>query len=328
MNEHNNNLELNLPALLLPDERKDWAAWIEKQLVGAELVKVVEQLIVLGGTHPPSMSLQTWLGKDRENLLKRGLKEDIGQSRIEDLVRNPALLLELQELVLLEGEDYWLHLPKSSAQQELEYAIMQKVMTQLESPRDSSTSLESLAKRVDQALDPVNRESPQVVRQSEPASGTRRNRSNGLAWMAMAAVAAAVMWIIVNPFLQPPSGEFFAALELQSPIATPQLALKRMAQRVNQDWKRGLNDPKALKQQLESFRDSCDFLIDGPLVKTLDGLPVATQDDIRQRCRKWQERASELILALDSGNPAKDIQSGADEMIGKLINKLNEIAQT
>jgi hypothetical protein len=328
MNEYDPKFESILPALLLPDERKEWAAWIEKQLMGTELVRVVEQLIVLGGNHPAVLSLEAWLGEDRNNVLEHGLQKDIAQSRIEDLVRNPALLLELQELVLLEGDNYWLQLPKSSAQQELENSIAQKVSTQLNLPSDISIPLQSLAKQVNHSLDPVNREVRPAIRPSESVVETNKNRTNGWTWAALAATAAAVMWMILNPFSPPSNGQFFAALELQTPAATPQQALQRMALRVDQDWKRGLTDPKALQRQLEVFRDSCDFLIDGPLVKSLDGLPTATQDDIRQRCKKWQEKASELIAALASGNPVNDVQTGADEMIGKLINKLNEIAQT
>lgn len=328
MNEHDSKLKSILPALFLPDERTEWAAWIEKQLMGTELVRVVEQLIVLGGNHPPVLSLEAWLGEDRNNVLDHGLQKEISQSRIEDLVRNPALLLELQELVLLEGDNYWLQLPKSSAQQELENSIAQTLSNQLDLLGNSVAPLQSLAKQVDQALDSSNPEVRPAARPSTMVSETTKNRTHGWTWAALMAAAAAVLWMIFNPFSPPSNGQFFAALELQTPTATPQQALQRMAQRVDQDWKRGLTDPKALQQQLEVFRDSCDFLIDGPLVKSLDGLPTATQDDIRQRCKKWQEKASELIAALASGNPVNDVQTGADEMIGKLINKLNEIAQT
>jgi hypothetical protein len=332
MNEHDSNLNLIVPALCLPDERRDWAAWLEKQLVGSELEKLVEQLVVLGGKHPPDITLQAWLAGDRSNILSRGLQKDIAQARIETLVRNPALLLELQELILLEGEAYWLRLPKSPAEQAFEKSVMQTVLAQIDSaPTASGTSAPGSL-----ALSPLDnssttgfntRDDQPVIRSSSAATATPKNRSTWFALGVIAATAAAIMVILFNPFAPPEKREFFAAAELQAPVATPQESLLRMASQVEKDWKPNLTDTKALQRQLVAFRDSCDLLIYGPLLESLKGLPNDKRDLVVNRCQAWKKTATELIDSLDAGGAVSEIQPKADEMIKKLTAKLMEIAQ-
>jgi|GEM_PF-5321262 len=335
MNEHDSNLELIVPALCLPDERRAWAAWLEKQLVGSELPKLVEQLIVLGklsGNRPPEITLQDWLAGDKANILSRGLQKDIAQARIEALVRNPALLMELQELILLEGEEYWLRLPKSSADQAFEKSVMQKVLARIDSAPNPSgaTALSSLASGpLDNSSSTAlaKKEVQPVVRSSSVGTARPNSRSTWFALGAIAATAAAVMLILFNPFTVPKKGEFFAALELQAPAATPQESLLRMASQVSKDWKSNLTDAKALRRQLVAFRDSCDFLIYGPLLKSLEGLPDEKRELVVSRCQAWKKTATELIDSLEAGGSVGEIQPKADEMIKKLNAKLLEIAQ-
>jgi len=335
MNEHDSNLNLIVPALCLPDERRDWAAWLEKQLVGSELPKLVEQLIVLGklsGKHPPDITLQDWLAGDKANILSRGLQKDIAQARIEALVHNPALLMELQELICLEGEEYWLRLPKSSADQAFENSVMQKVLARIDSASNPSgaTALSSLASGpLDNSSSTAlaKKDVQPVVRSSSVGTARPKSRSTWFALGAIAATAAAVMLILFNPFAPPEKGEFFAAAELQAPVATPQESLLRMASQVEKDWKPNLTDTKALQRQLVAFRDSCDLLIYGPLLESLKGLPNDKRDLVVNRCQAWKKTATELIDSLEAGGAVSEIQPKADEMIKKLTAKLMEIAQ-
>lgn len=326
MSESDLKLEMIAPALCLPDERVKWGAWLEQQLIGTELKKTIEQLIVLGGNNPAAISLEDWLGNDRSLVLQSGIQKNFSQARIESLVRNPTLLLDLQELVLLDGGEYWLRVSMSRPQQDNADFIIKNMVSQL-AQRHPPTSVQA---NILSDQDLVNKQAStsdkQIVRAN--ATAVNKNRASWWIWAGIAATAAAIMLIVFNPLTLSQESKFFAAAELQSSVATPQLALQRMAQRVQTDWANGLQDPKALKQQLVSFRNSCDYLIDGPLVKSLDGLPAETISDVRQRCSNWKKKSSELIAAIDSGKPVVDIQRDADKMIETLTNKLREIAQS
>lgn len=325
VSESDFKLEMIAPALSLPNERTEWAVWLEQQLIGTELKKTIEQLVVLGGNNPAAISLEDWLGDDRSIVLERGLQEDFSQSRIESLVRNPTLLLELQELVLLEGGEYWLRVPMSRLQQDNADSVIKKMVSQIAQGLLPVTVQTNTRSNQDLISKQAGNSDKQIVRAT--ATAEKGNRARWWISAYIVAAAAAITLFVFNPFALFQEDRFFAALELQSAVATPQLALERMAQRVQDDWVDGLQDPKALKQQLVSFRNSCDYLIDGSLVKSLDGLPNETISDVRQRCSNWKKKSSELIAAIDSGKAVVDIQRDADKMIETLTNKLREIAQ-
>lgn len=325
MSESDLKLETVAPALCLPDERAKWGVWLEQQLIGTELKKTIEQLIVLGGNNPAAISLEDWLGNDRSLILESGIQKNFSQARIESLIRNPTLLLDLQELLLLEGTDYWLRVPMSRPQQDVAESVIANMVSQLAQSHPPTAVQANILSAHDLASKQANNSDKQIVRTN--ATAVNENRASWWIWAGIAATAAVIMLIVFNPFTLSQESKFFAAAELQSKVATPQLALVRMAQRVNDDWENGLQDPEALKQQLISFRNSCDYLIDGPLVKSLDGLPAETISDVRQRCTNWKKKSSELIVAIDSGKPVADIQKDADKMIETLTNKLREISQ-
>jgi hypothetical protein len=327
MNELDPQLQLIAPALCLPDDRKDWATWLEKQILSLQLTTLVEQLITLGSKHPPEITFQVWMANDRANILKYGLQQ-IDLPRIELLVRNPALLLDLQKLVLLEGEEYWLKLPRSQSQIVYDKTVLNQVAAQIDNPQAPSLALSDTAITNKAEKNASREESSNGIRHITSPSTTGAKRSSWLTWTAIAATAAAILLAVFNPFLPAKQEKFFAAVELQTPTDTPQLALNRMAQRVQSDWQRNLNNRTDLQQQLLAFRDSCDFLIDGPLVQTLDGLPINTIEDVRNRCRKWKTKATELIASLEAGASLDTIQQEADKMIETLTNKLREIAQS
>jgi len=324
MNEYDPEMQFVAPALCLPDDRKEWAAWLEKQILSLQLTTLVEQLITLGSNHPPEITFQAWLANDQDNVMKYGLQKHVDTPRIELVVRNPALLLDLQQLVLLEGEEYWLQLPKLQSQ--IDQSVCNQVLARIAKPNNSPENVAIAATQNKTAISTFDTDVSESSRNLTIASTATNKRA---LWTALVAVtAAAIMLVIFNPFYDSKRGEFFAATELQMPAETPKLALNRMAQRVRSDWKRDTGSSYNLKQQLIAFRDSCDLLIDGPLVQTLDGMPIETIEDVRNRCRKWKTRATELIASIETGASLDTIQQEANTMIETLTNKLEEIAQS
>jgi hypothetical protein len=111
--------------LTIPDNPQQLASWLEDALTGHDLARVVRELTLLQGRELEPLrpgELAEVLGPDQTQILNAGLQQ-IPLSRIRQLTARPELLPELQELLLLEGSDYWQQrwqqqaLPKSVGEQ-------------------------------------------------------------------------------------------------------------------------------------------------------------------------------------------------------------------
>lgn len=92
-------------------EPADRARWLERALVGLDLSTVVTELVSLNSrpvtveAAPPDV-VRSWLGTDSATVLERGLGF-LPRRKLDELFRNPGLLVGLQELALTEGGPYW-----------------------------------------------------------------------------------------------------------------------------------------------------------------------------------------------------------------------------
>jgi len=111
--------------LTIPDNPQQLASWLEDALTGRDLARVVRELTLLQGREwepPRPGELAEVLGTDQTQILNAGLQQ-IPLSRIRQLTARPELLPQFQELLLLEGSDYWQQrwqqqaLPKSTDKQ-------------------------------------------------------------------------------------------------------------------------------------------------------------------------------------------------------------------
>jgi hypothetical protein len=338
MAETKDEFERIAPALCIPDEPSDRGAWLDRQLIGLELRKLVQQLITLGSNRSPEITFADWFEKHRNQVLANGLRS-LPTTELEILFRNPTLLMDLQELVFTEGGEYWRSVPISSWHQEAADRVKRKVLQQIsaagELQASDTNALNTPIAAIPAGIPGVTSatEAPAITDKpgalpAPTVSLPKPNAPKGWWIVAAAAMAAAVLIGLFNPFVSTRSNQFFAAAALQSPVDSGQESLKRMSGQIKKDWRTGVASRDQLKSQLVAFRDSCDLLIDGPLVGTLKGLPETSVNDVRDRCRNWKKLASELIANLDSGKPTAEVSSAADAMIEKLTNKLNEIASS
>lgn len=93
--------------LTIPDEPSALAGWLERQLVGPDFARLLAELAAV--QEPPANpfpTLDELLDGFRDNVLNRGLAA-LPPDRLKALLRQPQLLLDLQERVLTEGSDYW-----------------------------------------------------------------------------------------------------------------------------------------------------------------------------------------------------------------------------
>jgi hypothetical protein len=307
-----------LPALCLPDDRSEWPTWLEQQLMGYNLTKLCKQLVTLGGKHPPQFTLRELLGIQRDSVLQQGLKGPLADNQILRLIQNPALLLELQDLILEEGGDSWTQVRPTRAVSKSLETVRSKVLSQIRSTTEPSSS-------VDQAMNSglsnaTEGGSIPDLRRAE-SSDNKTKRDGSWYWVgALLATAAAILLIVMNPFQQPQDrGEFFAAAELRVPTETVDATLSRIADRIEKDWsKKPATDNASLLNRLIAFRDSCDYLIDGRLDASLQGLPDAKLTDLKERCKKWKGQAETMIADLQSESPPENLREKADELMGRL----------
>ena len=76
-------------------------------MTGLDLGALVSELSVFHGpTVPPAGSVRHLLGNDLDQVLERGLNT-LPPHVLRQLLRQPYMLLELQELVLSAGSSYW-----------------------------------------------------------------------------------------------------------------------------------------------------------------------------------------------------------------------------
>jgi len=93
--------------LTIPDADDSLADWLEGQLVGPDFFRLVSELEVIHGSGGPSAAtIADVLGPNREAVLSRGLGA-LPREQLKALLQKPKLLLDLQELVLLDGGEYW-----------------------------------------------------------------------------------------------------------------------------------------------------------------------------------------------------------------------------
>lgn len=99
---------MNLQVMTMPDEPKLLAKWLEQQLVGDRLGELVEELVAV---HGASAAGESFRADALRGILQRGLS-GLSEAEMTRLLRQPQDLLELQELVFLEGGDYWRSVPR------------------------------------------------------------------------------------------------------------------------------------------------------------------------------------------------------------------------
>jgi hypothetical protein len=104
---------MNLVSMDIPDDPGELPAWLDRHLVGLDLAALVAELTAVHG-RGQAPSLDEVLGSQRPAVLADGLAA-LPRPALRQLLRHPALLVGLQDLVLAEGGPYWEQLSGGSA---------------------------------------------------------------------------------------------------------------------------------------------------------------------------------------------------------------------
>jgi len=285
----------------MPDDPPDWPRWLDEQLVGDRLGDVVDELTALGTARTPEKSLTDLLGSVRAELLARGtvaLPEPVRRR----LLQSPGYLLELQELVLLEGGDYWQTLPR---------------------PR--------------RLVDAIGRSREAIlaaVRSAEPILPTVKPARQGrgrLRWSVSFAAAACLLigGFVVWQQTRPPEKQSEAvAWGWAKPGALPPAASANeyyaaLAAGGEQWFNQRPDDRASLAKRLNELRQGCSVVI------ASDHPPLSPdqQQGLKDRCSKWAAQFDAALVRLENDEDPVAVRTDVDAVVTKLVAYLNSQRQ-
>jgi hypothetical protein len=285
-------------ALDLPEDKSQWPAWFEHQLLGSDLRLLVRQMELLAGQTNPLPDGITWeelLRVEFSDLLPKILSSGLSSlspGDLQRLIQKPRLLLALQECVFTDGGEYWRNFRRSDA------------------------SAQSVKSHQDRFVQEVERKTVMLATSRESIGSTGSTLKTLL---FVASLAATILLAVF--FLRPASnGRYFARAGLLTTAAKGNDFCKTLASAVREDWEPNATDA-VFRRQLQDLKDSCERLIDAKLPQ----LDAKVASDLRTRCTKWQSSLSDMLVQIDSGLPVADVRREANELVDRLVNVLGEL---
>jgi hypothetical protein len=217
------------------------------------------------------------------------------------LLRGPRLLLDLEELVLVEGGVHWQRLGAEAPATGVE---------------QSWERLEAILRAQDRATPGK----PPIPPMPRPQARRRFERP----WVVSLATAAAVLAMAVAyDQTRGPVAVAQAGWGWNRPGALPQdlsrgAYLVRLADDAEEWFKKRLAEPAALARRIAEFRQGCSVLI-------LTGhkpLPAEDRQWLNAKCREWAAKLDAHLAAVEAGEEPLKVRAAADETVRKLISAL------
>ena len=127
----------------MPEETKDLFPWLDKILVGTSFRQFIGELSQASNIKQDNATIESarnWTGENLVSLLKNGTAS-LGEDGIRELLQWPNMLVAVQELVLLEGGEYWQRrLDDASDIQELVAELRNNIIKPLEPAKSTSST--------------------------------------------------------------------------------------------------------------------------------------------------------------------------------------------
>ncbi len=295
---------MSLVTATIPEDPAQLAGWLERQLAGLHLGALVAELAAV---HPDIAGppLEEVLGEHREAILAGGLSA-LQPAALHQLLRHPRLLLQLQELVLLEGGAYWQRLLSKDA------------------------DVTAMARRGEQRL---------AALLGEPATLPLNHRSRQRRVLSFvrplatalvgAAAAVAVVWTWREPLAQrflpgsaAPVAWGWNKLGEPAPAMSPSDYLRQLADAAS-EWKQQQpQDAAALARRIEQMREGCSQLI-------FAAHPPLSPEDrrwLREKCRAWGTKFDRSLEALEAGQSVPEVLAEMNATVDQLAATLRQRA--
>jgi len=295
---------MRLTALEIPDEPAELPGWIEGQMLGLDLAALVAELEAIhgdAGTEAPA--LDNLLGTDRAAMLERGLSA-LPLEGLRQFLRQPRRLLDLQELVLVEGGPHWQRLTASGPESARLDAEGWRRLGAFLTTGDTTTA----------------------------QAHTRRAaaRRHPWRWVAIVATAASLLGAFLvyqrshEPALSVATAGKWGWLR---PGAFPQDAspaeyLNTLAKGAEEWFNKRPEERAALTRRIAEFRLGCTVLLEA------QHRPLAPQDRqwLVRTCREWLSDLDRSLAEIEArGSPVR-VRDKVDETVRQIAKALRDRA--
>jgi hypothetical protein len=295
---------MRLVAFEIPDEPTELPAWLESQLLGFELAALVAELEAIhGDLGPNALPLDRLLGSDRGAMLERGLSA-LPLDRLREFLHHPRRLLDLQELVLVEGGAYWQNLSTGGQESARLGAAMWRRLHDLMTAGGATT--------------------PTVP---TPCASTRRNLWRLVAVPATAASLLAA--ILVYQRSHEPAETIASAGKWGwlRPDAFPQELpapqyLNRLADEAAEWLKKRPDEPVSLARRIAEFRQGCTAL----LLAEHRSLSPHDRQWLAEICRQWASDLDKYLAEVENRVNPLLVRAKVDETARKIAKELRDHA--
>ncbi|MBT4863886.1 MAG: hypothetical protein HON53_02035 [Planctomycetaceae bacterium] len=291
---------MSLHSVNIPGETADLADWLEEHLLGLELAALVAELLAVSPVEAqPPPTLDDVFGEDLSRVLDVGLSA-VPPDRLRVLLRQPQLLLNLQERILIDGGDYW---------------------REQSSNRDD---VQDLAESGWHSLSAALRHpaSPRSQRRQVTLQMGWRRRP----WIVSLATASCLLVAVFtwDAFLRPQPASVASGWGWNPSDALPQdvpadVYFTRLADGADEWFKKRPETAKDLALRISQFRQGCSTLI------LADHRPLSAEDSkwLIGKCREWAVKLDQYLAAAEADDPnVQEIREQTDETVHKLIQAL------
>lgn len=287
---------MNLKSLQIPDTIAETGAWLDDLLVSPDLLQTIIELELLAGDRLTTvLSLEGVLAGSTNTILESGLA-NASESVVRSLLRQPSLLLELQEQVLMHGDKYW-----------------QEKTVQAYGRPDTTKLL--AAAGVDSIHSPITTRSAKFWNQKQIVG-------------AIAAMAAGllVMLSVWQPWGQgstvASSDWGFAKSGLLASDISEDEMLRQLAD-ASQAWhNRRPDSVEGLEKRLLEFDHGCEAL----LASNLAQLSAKNRDAVHRACRDCRDDIAVQLAAIKRGGSFSELRTKADAAINKLTHAIQKLS--
>lgn len=283
----------------MPDDVAKWPDWLECRLVSPTLGQLVAELeVVHGGSLEAEATLDEVCGEALREVYSIGLAA-LSPERLRMLLRQPSLLLALQEAVLIHGQSYWTAVPRP-------YEFAQSTDEQW---RQVATTC-GLADTPAQAGEADSRMQPELATHHQ-----RRSRRTWITSVAALVLVGTGIW-----FVRPrPAMWGFDRDGLLSTNVPRDEYLNALADAAGDWFNKRPDQVDGLVRRLTEFERGCDTLIQAPHPELAD----VDRQWLVERCGAWKSKLAACRTSLSAGQLSlEEAQATADQTIRALQHAL------
>lgn len=303
---------MKVAILEMPDTLEERLVWLERELVRPELFQLVEQLQIVGKFVPTDTAeiapsdILAILGESEAAVRDSGLSS-LDDEQLRLLLSNPALLFDLQQLVLESGSGFWIDLCNRCNQ------------NRFATPKFNGESLFSSFKADLDAGSPAVISAPSVAqRPIQPASPK--------SWWGVFALAASILiaagsWWLWTGSTSQPSGWGFSNMDTLASAETPEDYFQSLSGAANQWFKKPVTDAEQLSERLVQFSRGCEKLLQAEH----SVLAPEQRAWLIEKCEGWKTKIDQLAIAVaDGSKPFEQGLQEANDIATRMVSVLDE----